>query len=279
MNQIKEYNKTIFEKIKHTDDNGNEYWEARELQLILGYKEWRYFSAVIEKAQIACSQSNNNINSHFGVNTKIVKAGVTTKTIIDYKLSRYACYLIVQNANPKFEAVALGQTYFAVQTRKMELTEEEYGKLTEDEKRLYRRKQTKDGNKILYKIAKEKGVKNFDKFTNAGYKGLYNGETANDIAKRKGLRYREDILDNMGSVELGANIFRITQTEALLEKQIESSEQIATNTHYKVGKAVRNTIKKIGGTMPEDLPTPNKSLKELEMDRKDETIKISNDNK
>ena len=279
MNQIKEYNKTIFEKIKHTDDNGNEYWEARELQLILGYKEWRYFSAVIEKAQIACSQSNNNINSHFGVNTKIVKAGVTTKTIIDYKLSRYACYLIVQNANPKFEAVALGQTYFAVQTRKMELTEEEYGKLTEDEKRLYRRKQTKDGNKILYKIAKEKGVKNFDKFTNAGYKGLYNGETANDIAKRKGLRYREDILDNMGSVELGANIFRITQTEALLEKQIESSEQIATNTHYKVGKAVRNTIKKLGGTMPEDLPTPNKSLKELEMDRKDETIKISNDNK
>lgn len=219
MNQIQEYNEKVFESIKHVDKNGNEYWEARELQIILGYKEWRYFQAVIEKAQIACSQSNNNINSHFGVNTKIVKAGVSTKTIIDYKLSRYACYLIVQNANPKLEAVALGQTYFAVQTRKMELTGQEYSRLSEDEKRLYRRRQTRDGNKVLYKIAREKGVKNFDRFTNAGYKGLYNGETANDIAKRKGLRYKEDVLDNLGSVELGVNIFRITQTEALLEKQ------------------------------------------------------------
>lgn len=273
MNNIEEYNEKTFEDIKHIDDKGNEYWQARELQQILGYKEWRYFSAVIEKAQVACSQSNNNINSNFGVNTKIVKTGVSSKTIIDYKLSRYACYLIVQNANPKFKAVALGQTYFAVQTRKMELTEEEYSKLTEDEKRLYRRKQTRDGNKILYKIAKEKGVKNFDRFTNAGYKGLYNGETANDIAKRKGLRYREDILDNMGSAELGANIFRITQTEALLEKQEEPNEQIATNTHYKVGKTVRKAIEELGGTMPENLPTPEKSIKELE---REELLKIGN---
>ena len=273
MNKIEEYNEEIFENIKHIDKYGNEHWEARELQHILGYKEWRYFLAVIEKAQIACSQSNNPINSHFGVNTKIVKAGVTTKTVIDYKLSRYACYLIVQNANPKFQEVALGQTYFAIQTRKMELTEKEYSKLTEDEKRLYRRKQTKDGNKILYKIAREKGVKNFDKFTNAGSKGLYNGETANDIAKRKGLRYREDILDNMGSVELGANIFRITQTEALLEKQVEPNEQVANNTHYRVGKAVRDTIKELGGTMPEELPTPKKSLKELEKENKNNLIK------
>lgn len=149
----------------------------------------------------------------------------------------------------------------------MEITEEEYSELTEDEKRLYRRKQTKDGNKVLYKIAREKGVKNFDRFTNAGYKGLYNGETANDIAKRKGLRYREDILDNMSSVELGANIFRITQTEALLEKQESPNEQVATDTHYKVGKAVRETIKQLGGTMPEKLPTPKKSLKELEKEK------------
>lgn len=271
MNQLTEYNESTFESIKHINEYGNEYWLARELQTMLGYKEWRLFAAVIEKAQIACSQSNNSINSNFGVYPKIVKTGVSTKTIIDYKLSRYACYLIVQNANPRFEAVALGQTYFAVQTRKMELSEEEYSKLTEDEKRLYRRKQTKDGNKILYKIAREKGVKNFDKFTNAGYKGLYNGETANDIAKRKGLRYREDILDNMSSVELGANIFRITQTEALLEKQEEPNEQVATNTHYKVGKAVRDTIKNLGGTMPEELPTPKRSLKEIE---KEELKKI-----
>lgn len=271
MSNIEEYTEKTFEDIKHIDEHENEFWEAREFQQILGYKEWRYFSAVIEKAQIACSQSNNSINSNFGVNTKIVKTGVSTKAVIDYKLSRYACYLIVQNANPKYEAVALGQTYFAVQTRKMELTEEEYNKLTEDEKRLYRRKQTKDGNKILYRIAKEKGVKNFDRFTNAGYKGLYNGETANDIAKRKGLRYREDILDNMGSAELGANIFRITQTEALLEKQEVPNEKIATDTHYKVGKTVRKAIEELGGTMPEDLPTPKKSIKELE---KEELKKI-----
>ena len=265
--ELEKYEEMTFEEIRHVDNDGNEYWYARELQQILGYKEWRYFSAVIEKAQVACSQSNNNINSNFGVNTKIVKTGVSSKAIIDYKLSRYACYLIVQNANPKYKNVALGQTYFAVQTRKMELTEEEYSKLDEDEKRLYRRKQTKDGNKILYRIAKEKGVKNFDKFTNAGYKGLYNGETANDIAKRKGLRYREDILDNMGSVELGANVFRITQTEALLEKQEKPNENMATDTHYKVGKAIRDTIEKLGGTMPEDLPTPKKSIKELERER------------
>ena len=275
MDTLEKYNEKNFEDIKHIDEYGNEYWYARELQTMLGYKEWRLFSAVIEKAQIACSQSNNFINSNFGVYPKIVKTGVSTKNIIDYKLSRYACYLIVQNANPKFEAVALGQTYFAIQTRKQELTEKEYSKLTEDEKRLYRRKQTKDGNKILYKIAREKGVKKFDIFTNAGYKGLYNGETADDIAKRKGLRYREDILDNMGSVELGANIFRITQTEALPEKQEKPNEQVATNTHYKVGKAVRDTIKNLGGTMPEDLPTPKKSLKEIE---KEEIKKFKENN-
>ena len=185
-----EFKEKVFDEIRHVDEYGNEYWEARELQQILGYKEWRYFSTVIEKAQIACSQSRNNINSNFGVNTKIVKTGVSAKTIIDYKLSRYACYLIVQNANPKYEAVALGQTYFAIQTRKMELTQEEFAKLSEDEKRLYRRKQTVDGNKVLYDVAKEKGVKNYDKFTNAGYRGLYNGETANDIAKRLDIEKR-----------------------------------------------------------------------------------------
>ena len=265
--ELQEYTERTFEDIKHIDANGNEYWEARELQKMLGYKEWRLFSVIIEKAQIACSQSNNKINSNFGVYSKIVKTGVSSKAIMDYKLSRYACYLVVQNANPKFEKVAQGQTYFAVQTRKMELTETEFNKLTEDEKRLYRRRQTRDGNKILYGIAKEKGVKNFDKFTNAGYRGLYGGEDANAIAKRKGLRYHEDILDNMGSAELGANIFRITQTEELLKKQQEKDEQKANDTHYTVGKAIRETIKKLGGTMPEELPTPKKSIKEIEQEK------------
>lgn len=146
----------------------------------------------------------------------------------------------------------------------MELTQAEFERLTEDEKRLYRRRQTKDGNRVLYGIAKEKGVKNFDRFTNSGYKGLYNGETADDIAKRKGLRYREDILDNMGSTELGANVFRITQTEELLKRQTEQDESKAADTHYLVGKTIREAIKKLGGTMPEDLETPNKSVKELE---------------
>lgn len=264
MSDIEEFKEKIFDDIKHIDENKNEYWEARELMRLLGYKEWRLFANVIEKAQVACSQSGNSINYNFSIYSKIIIAGKTKKPIIDYKLSRYACYLIVQNANPKYNAVALGQTYFAIQTRKMELTEIEYNNLSEDEKRLYRRKQTRDGNKVLYKIASSKGVKNFDKFTNAGYRGLYNGESADDIAKRKKLRYREEILDNMGSEELGANVFRITQTEALLKKQKEKNEDMATDLHYTVGKTIRDAIEKLGGTMPEDLPTPDKSLKEIE---------------
>ena len=200
MNKLK-INNGIFESIKHYDEEGCEYWSARELQQALGYKEWRKFSNVIEKAKRACKTSKYYILDDFVQLDKIVKAGATTKKIIDYKLSRYACYLIAQNGDNHMEVIALAQTYFAIQTRRMELTLEEYSKLSEDEKRLYRRRPTKDGNKVLYRIASAKGVKNFDKFTNAGYKGLYGGETANDIAKRKGLRYREDILDNMGSTE------------------------------------------------------------------------------
>ena len=194
----------------------------------------------------------------------IGKIGVSNKNIIDYKLSRYVCYLIVQNANPKFKAVALGQTYFAVQTRKQELTEKEYSKLTEDKKRFYQWNLTKKGNYSLNQVAKKCGVKNFDKFHNAGYRGLYNGESADDIAKRKGLRYREDILDNMGSEELAANLFRISQTESKLKRDNVTGEKDANETHYNIGKNIREVIAKNGGTMPEDLPTPKKSLKELE---------------
>jgi len=267
MSDINLYSEKIFENIKHIDEKGCEYWEARELQIVLEYKEWRNFKKVIDKAMITCKHSEIKVSEQFvEFNKPIVGGNGNIQNVLDYKLSRYACYLIVQNGNSKKKVIALGQTYFAIQTRKQELSEEEYNKLSEDEKRLYRRRQTKDGNKLLYRVASKKGVKNFDKFTNAGYRGLYNGETADDIAKRKNLRYREDILDNMGSAELGANIFRITQTEALLEKQDVPNEEIATNTHYNVGVAIRKVIKELGGTMPEDLPTPDKSVKELEHD-------------
>ena len=274
MNELEKINETIFESIKHVDEDGNEYWYARELQKVLEYTEWRKFVGVIKKAINSCKASNYVASDHFVGTDKMINLGKGgQRKVPDYKLSRYACYLIAQNGDSRKKVIALAQTYFAIQTRKHELLEQEYNNLNEDEKRLYRRRQKRDGNKILYKIAKEKGVKNLDKFTNAGYKGLYNGETANDIAKRKGLRYSEDILDNMGSVELGANIFRITQTEALLEKQEEPNEIIATNTHYKVGKTVRKAIEDLGGTMPEDLPTPDKSLKELEKENNNLIIK------
>lgn len=268
MNEIEKYTQKTFDDIKHIDENGHEYWEARELMRILEYKEWRYFTAVIEKAQIACINSRNNTHNDFVVYTKIVQAGSTTKPVIDYKLSRYACYLIVQNANPKYKTVALGHTYFAVKTRLQELIDIEYVGLTEDEKRIRKRKDTRTGNYTLNQTAKKAGVRNFDKFHNAGYKGLYNGETADDIAKRKGLRYREDILDNMGSAELAANLFRITQTNQKIINENIKGENNTNEAHYIVGKGVRDLIKKLGGTMPEDLPTPKKSLKELEKENK-----------
>lgn len=185
MSELRLYNKKTFDDIKHIDESGNEYWLARELQLALDYKKWQKFINVIENAKVACEQSKFIINDHFTQVGKMVDIGSkTSRSIVDYKLSRYACYLIVQNSNSKKEVVALGQTYFAIQTRRHELTEKEYSMLTEDEKRLYQRSLTKKGNYSLNQVAKKAGVKNFDKFHNAGYKGLYNGETANDIAKK-----------------------------------------------------------------------------------------------
>ena len=276
MNQIKENNETIFENIKHLDEYGNEYWLARELMIALEYKKWDKFVNVIKNAKIACSKSNNLIDDHFPQVGKMVEIGSGAKRKQnDYKLTRYACYLIVQNANPKKENVALGQTYFAIQTRKQEIFELEYNKFSEDEKRFYQRKLTKKGNYSLNQAAKNAGVKNFDRFHNFGYKGLYNGETADDIAKRKGLRYREDILDNMGSEELAANLFRITQTESKLKRENIKTESDANKAHYTIGKNIREVIEKNGGTMPENLPTPRKSLKELEKEkRKQEKIEM-----
>lgn len=263
------YNNKTFEDIKHIDENGIEYWYARELMKVLSYKDWRYFDAVIEKARTACKNSEITDVDHFVVDNKMVEIGSGAKRKQkDYKLTRYACYLIAQNANPRLKIVALAQTYFAIQTRKQEISEKEYTSLTEDEKRFYQRNLTRKGNYSLNQTAKNAGVKNFDKFHNAGYKGLYNGETADDIAKRKGLRYREDILDNMGSEELAANLFRITQTESKLKKDKVNSEKEANKTHYNIGKNIREVIAKNGGTMPENLPTPQKSLKQLEKENK-----------
>ena len=269
MNEIKEYTEKVFEDIKHIDENKHEYWLARELQNILGYYQWRSINDLIERAKVACKESKNNVDDHFAVQRKMIKlAKGATRNIIDYKLSRYACYLIVMNGNPKKEIIALAQTYFAIQTRKQELNEKEYNELTEDEKRLYRRNQIKKGNYNLNMTAVNSGVKDLARFHNAGYKGLYNGETADDIFKRKKLRYREDILDNMGSEELADNIFRIAQTDAKLKRDNVDNEYTANSVHYEVGKEVRNSIKRLGGTMPEILPTPKTSLKELAKETK-----------
>ena len=267
MKEIDKSNKS-FEDIKHIDENGVEFWYARELMPILQYSNWQNFEKIINKAKISCENSNINVLDHFTDINKMVQIGSgAERKQQDYELSRYACYLIAQNGDSRKKVIALAQTYFAVQTRKQEITEKEYSMLTEDEKRFYQRNLTRKGNYSLNQTAKKAGVKNFDKFHNSGYKGLYNGETADDIAKRKGLRYREDILDNMGSEELAANLFRITQTESRLKRDNVDTEKKACDTHNKIGKIVRNAIKKAGGTMPEDLPTPKKSLKQLEKEK------------
>jgi len=263
------YNNSVFENIKHIDEYGNEYWFARELQKVLEYKDWRNFKKVIDKAVLSANNSVSNKKDWIVEINKPIKTGKGKEEIIkDYKLSRYICYLIVQNADPSKEVVALGQTYFAIQTRKQEITEQEYDSLSDDEKRFYQRKLTKQGNYTLQKVASAAGVKNMAEFHNAGYKGLYNGETADDIFKRKKLRYREDILDNMNEDELVANLFRINQTKQRLLRDNVTGENNAKNVHYEVGKKVRKAIEDIGGMMPEDMPTPEKSLKKLEKEKK-----------
>ena len=268
-----------FEDIKHIDENGNEYWYARELMVALEYTKWGNFKGVIAKAIQSCENSNFNSSDHFAEVGKTVPmpSGAKPKIIEDFKLSRYACYLIAQNGSPSKKAIALAQTYFAVKTRQRELTEEEYLELSEDDKRIYDRNLAKKRNKALSDIAQQSGVQNFGKFHNAGYLGLYH-ETAQQIKSRKGLNKSDDILDFMGSEELGANIFRITQTEAKLKKSNISDEDLACATHNYVGKAVRRTIEQLGGTMPEKLPTPEKSVKELEKEKKKQ-LKLNNKNR
>ena len=269
MNKIIDYTENIFEKIKHIDDNGNDYWYARELMPLLEYKEWRKFNAVINKAIINCEGSNFNVFDHFVGAAKMINlAKNAVRNVKDYKLSRYACYLIVLNCDPRKEVIALAKSYFAIQTRKQELLEKDYNLLSEDEKRLYQRSLTKRGNESLNITARNAGVKDFGRFHNSGYKGLYNGETANDIAKRKNLRYREDILDNMCSDELIANLFRISLTDQKIKNEKINNDKDANDAHYSVGSDIREIIKKQGGTLPEDYPTPEKSLKEIEKENK-----------
>ena len=264
MSNIEKYSENIFESIKHIDQNENEYWYARELSKVLEYRDWRNFQKVVDKAIISAKNSVLDNGDWVVEVNRPIKTGKGKEELIkDYKLSRYICYLIVQNADPSKEVVALGQTYFAVQTRKQELLEE-YNLLPEDDKRLKSRKEIRTGNRTLNRTAINAGVKNLDKFHNAGYKGLYNGETADDIAKRKKLRYREEILDNMGSDELAANLFRISQINQKLIRDNIKGAKDSNSAHYEVGKKVRKAIADIGGIMPEDMPLPNKSLKAIE---------------
>lgn len=250
---------SVFESIKQTDENG-EYWSARQLAVILEYTDWRNFVEVMKKAAEACKNSGQQPKNHFVRVTEMVQIGSgANRPVDDFKLSRYACYLIVQNADPGKEVIALGQTYFAVQTRIQEIQQmEEYAKLdTEEEKRIFLRREMKEHNKQLASAAKGAGVIDpidYAIFKNCGYKGLYDGLDRKGIQRKKGLKEKDDILDHMGSTELASNLFVATQTEDKLKKDNIKSKAAANNTHFEVGKKVRQTIKEIGGTMPEDLP-------------------------
>lgn len=267
MADIEKYSEHTFEQYKHVNEYGEDFWFARDLQVVLQYTEWRNFIKVIDKAKTACKTSGNDVSDHFVDVNKMVHLGSgSQREVEDIMLSRYACYLIVQNGDPKKEVVALGQTYFAVQTRKQEL-QEEFETLDEDKKRLAIRNELKEHNKSLQEAAMLAGVEtNFDyaTFQNHGYRGLYGGLDAKAIHARKGLKKSHKILDYMGSTELAANLFRATQTDEKLRRDNVQGKQEANKVHYEVGSKVRKTIEELGGTMPEDLPTPEKSIKQIE---------------
>ncbi len=265
--EAKEY--TLFEEIKHLSDDGSEYWVARELAGVLEYVQWRNFAKVLERAILACKNSGYEIDNHFAEVSKMVESGVASKPIIDYKLTRYACYLIVQNGDPRKEVIALGQTYFAIQTRRQEVADY-FNQLDEDNKRLVIRGDIKQWNQMLAEAAHNAGVisnEEYATFQNAGYMGLYGGLRVEDIHTKKGLKKSEKILDFMGSTEMIANLFRISQTEEKLKKDNASTSDEANDIHFIVGKEVRGTIERVGGTMPEDLPLPAKSISAVEREQ------------
>ena len=266
--QAEEYKN--FEEIKKIREDGTEYWNARELSEVLQYKKWENFSKVIDRAKLACQNSGFEVADHFPEVRKMVEIGSNTvRELLDYELSRYACYLIVQNGDPRKEVIALGQTYFAIQTRRQEVADY-FNQLDEDNKRLVIRGDIKQWNQMLLEAAHNAGVitnEEYAEFQNAGYMGLYGGLTVDEIHKRKDLKDNEKILDFMGSTELIANLFRISQTEEKLKKDNIHSCSKATATHYEVGSKVRKAIEDIGGTMPEDLPRPEKSIKQIEKEQ------------
>ncbi len=262
-----------FESLKQTHNHGVEFWFARDLQPVLDYSSWEKFRRVIHKAMKACGNSGQAEADHFSHVVKMVRIGSgAERQIEDYALSRYACYLIVQNADPSKPVIANGQTYFAMQTRRQELADDQvFQQLKEDEKRLFLRNELKEHNKQLVAAARQAGVEttlDFAIFQNHGYKGLYGGLDAKGIHRQKGLKKSQKILDHMGSTELAANLFRATQTDEKLRRENVQGKSRANQTHYEVGAKVRQTIKELGGAMPEELPSPNRSLKQIEKKQK-----------
>lgn len=261
------YSDQTFEDIKHIDEDGQEFWYARELQRVLEYAQWRYMKEAVERARLACENSGLNPDNHFAEVRKMVPIGSgAERAVEDYMLSRFACYLVVMNGDPRKEVIALGQAYFAVKTRQQELIEN-YEELSEDQKRLAIRNEMKRHNIALADAAHDAGVieqKDYAIFQNKGYQGLYGGLGVKEIHARKGLKKSEKILDHMGSTELAANLFRATQTEEKLRRENIQGKAAANQAHYDVGRKVRQTIQELGGMMPEDLPTPEKSVKQIE---------------
>ena len=279
MSEISIYSEQTFESIKHINEDGQEYWLARELQPILEYAQWRRFSDAIERAKLACKNSGFEIEDHFADVGKMVELGSgAEREVDDVMLSRYACYLIVMNGDPRKEVIAVGQTYFAVKTRQQELIDN-YEQLTEDQKRLAVRNEMIAHNKSLAEAAQMAGIedaKDYAIFQNMGYQGLYGGLGAKEIHAKKGLKKSQKILDHMGSTELAANLFRATQTDEKIRRENIKGKAKANQTHFAVGAKVRQTIKELGGTMPEDLPTPQKSIKQIE--REQEKKKLAKKN-
>lgn len=267
MSDLVKYSEQTFESIKHVNEYGEEYWLARELQPVLEYAQWRRFSDAIERAKLACKNSGFAVEDHFADVGKMVDIGSgAERQIDDVMLSRYACYLIVMNGDPRKEVIAIGQSYFAVKTRQQELIDN-YEQMSEDQKRLAIRNEMIAHNKSLAEAAQMAGIADQREYAisqNKGYQGLYGGLGAKEIHARKGLKKSQKILDHMGSTELAANLFRATQTDEKLRRENIQGKQAAYDTHYQVGKKVRQTIQELGGTMPEDLPTPEKSVKQIE---------------